>query len=131
MNRCPKTSPNVYSSCVWVILLTLAIGSAQSWELIPTAYAQSSTAALSGTVSDPNGGVVPDVMIAVTSVYTGFRRLALTNNDGYFAISLLPPDRYNITIQRQGFSTVEIKNLVLNVNDQRSLRIELRVGRVN
>ena len=131
MNRCLKLSPKFYAICVCLVLLTLAIGPVQIVRLIPPAYAQSSTAGLSGTVSDENGGVVPDVTITVTSVNTGLRRQAQTNSDGDFAISLLPPDRYNITIQRQGFSTVEIKELVLNVNDQRSLRIELKVGRVN
>jgi len=50
---------------------------------------------------------------------------------GYFVIPLLPPDRYTVTAQHQGFATVEIKDVVLNVNDQRSLRIELKVGQLS
>ena len=126
----PKPSPNLHASFLCLILFTLTIGIAESGKLIQPAYAQSSTAALSGTVSDENGGVVSDVTITVTNASNGVRRQALTNSDGYFAVSLLPPGRYSITIQRQGFSTVEIKDLVLNVNDQRSFRIELKVGQV-
>jgi len=96
-----------------------------------TARLQSATATLSGVVMDEKGALVPGVAVTIISVHTRLRRQTLTNNDGYFVISLLPPDRYTVTAQHQGFAPVEIRDVVLNVNDQRSLRIELKVGRAS
>ena len=98
---------------------------------IAFAWAQSATATLSGTVLDEHGAVVSGVGVTIASAGTGLRREATSNRDGYFSVSLLPPDRYAVTAQHQGFATLVIKNVVLNVNDQRSLRIELKTGQVS
>src|SRR5262252_8993026 len=68
------------------------------------------TATLSGTAMDENGAVVSGVNISVTNKETGLRRRATSNNEGYFNISLLPPGRYAISAEHQGFVTVEINN---------------------
>ena len=93
--------------------------------------AQSSTATLSGIVLDPTDSVVPDATVTVLSIGKKQRRDATTDREGRFVVPLLPPDRYNITIQRPGFAIVEIKDLILNVNDQRSIRIHLKVGQIS
>jgi hypothetical protein len=112
-----------------IAFVAIAISSLQNGESL--GMVQSATATLSGTVLDEKGAVVSDVNVTITNVATGLRRQALTDNEGYFAVSLLPPNHYTVTVQHQGFSTVEIKGVVLNVNDQRSLRIELKVGQVS
>ncbi len=94
------------------------------------ALSQSSTATISGTVVDESGAVVADVEVAAMNADTGLRRQTTTNSDGYFTIPLLPPGRYTLTATRQGFSPVEIANIALNVNDHRSVRIQLKVGQV-
>src|SRR5438132_4244250 len=95
-----------------------------------TARAQSASATLSGTVLDPNGAVVPAANITVTEVATGVQRTANTNNQGYFSIPLLKPSTYLLQVEHPGFMTAEVKDVLLNVGDQRSLRIEMRVGDV-
>src|SRR5437763_16638451 len=47
-----------------------------------TVWAQSSTATLSGTVTDANGAVVPGVDVRVTDPATGLKRTATTNDVG-------------------------------------------------
>src|SRR2546422_1071893 len=81
------------------------------------AYAQSATATLSGTVTDQNGAIVPDVEVTVMNADTSTRRQVTTNDSGSFTVPLLPPGRYTITARRDGFAPVEIPNLVLNVGD--------------
>lgn len=94
-------------------------------------HAQSSTATLSGICLDPNGAVVPDVTVEVVNANTKLRRQATTDSEGHFAVPLLPPGRYDLKVQRQGFETVAIESVVLNVSDQRSLRIQLTVGQIS
>ncbi len=98
---------------------------------VVNASLQSATATLSGTAADEKGALVSGVAVTITSGATGFRRQTMTNSDGYFVIPLLPPDRYTVTAKHQGFATIEFNDLVLNVSDQRSLRIELKVGQVS
>ena len=93
--------------------------------------AQSATATLSGTVLDQNGAVVPGVNIAVISIGQGFRRTTTTGDDGGFVVPLLPPGSYIVKAERDGFGTYETSNIVLNVNDQKMLRISLKIGSIS
>src|SRR6266536_1418079 len=94
------------------------------------AFGQTATATLSGTVLDPNGAVVPAANITVTEVATGVQRTATTNDQGYFTIPLLKPSTYLLQVEHQGFLTAQVKDIVLNVGDERSLRIQMKVGDV-
>ncbi len=97
---------------------------------VPAARAQSPAATLGGTVLDENGAVVPSVEITVLNLSTAVQRHALTGGEGAFVVPLLPPGRYTLTAQRDGFATVEVTNITLNVGDRLALRISLRVGEV-
>ncbi|HEX8473211.1 MAG TPA: carboxypeptidase regulatory-like domain-containing protein [Pyrinomonadaceae bacterium] len=95
-----------------------------------TAATQSSTATLSGTVLDEAGAVVASVRITVLNLGTAFQRHATTDEEGSYVIPLLPPGSYHVTAYRDGFTPLEIRHVVLNVNDQLSLRVRLRVGEI-
>src|SRR5215212_7480877 len=97
---------------------------------VPAARAQSPAATLGGTVLDENGAVVPSVEITVLNLSTAVQRHATTGGAGAFVVPLLPPGRYTLTAQRDGFATLEVRNIVLNVGDRQALRINLRVGEV-
>jgi hypothetical protein len=92
------------------------------------AYGQGSTATLSGTVTDQNDAVVPGVNVAVISITQGFQRSTSTNGEGSFVVPLLPPGTYTVKAEREGFTTAEVRDVVLNVNDQVTINIPLRVG---
>src|SRR5260370_12635779 len=99
--------------------------------LLLTAFGQSATATLSGTVTDQNGAVVPGVSITVLNLSTALKRQATTTEQGYFTIPLLPPGTYSVKGQGQGFTPIEVQNVVLNVGDQKALQIQLKAGDVN
>lgn len=97
---------------------------------VAAAAAQSPAATLGGTVWDENGAVVPSVEITVLNLSIAVQRHAKTDDEGAFVIPLLPPGRYTLTAQREGFATLEVRNFVLNVGDRQVLRIKLEVGEV-
>jgi hypothetical protein len=66
----------------------------------------------------------------VLNLSTAVQRHALTGGEGAFVVPLLPPGRYTLTAQRDGFATLEVRNITLNVGDRQALRIRLRVGEV-
>src|SRR5215471_3242046 len=92
--------------------------------------AQTATATLSGTVLDPNGAVVPAANVTITEIATGVQRVVTTNEQGYFTIPLLKPSSYFLLIEHAGFLTAQVADVVLNVGDQRSLRIPMKIGDV-
>src|SRR5215813_2600557 len=85
---------------------------------VPVAMAQSPTATLTGTVTDQNDAVIPGVNIAVISIAQGFQRSAVTDGDGAFVVPLLPAGNYTVKAEREGFTTAEARDIVLNVNDR-------------
>jgi hypothetical protein len=118
------TSLHVHTNYFIQILLILTLG------CVVSVFPQSSSATLSGLVVDEAGAVIPAVEITVLNLDTALQRHAATNDTGSYSIPVLPPGRYNVTVQRQGFTPVEIRNVTLNTGDQLSLRIKLRVGEI-
>jgi hypothetical protein len=92
--------------------------------------AQSVTATLSGTVTDERGALVRGAAVTVTNPATRLQRQATTNDQGSFTVPLLPPSTYTVSVESQGFAPVEVQSVVLNANDVRSLKVELKVGQV-
>jgi len=79
---------------------------------------------------DEAGAVIPGVKITLLNLSTALQRHDTTNEEGSYVIPLLPPGRYNMTAQRDGFTTVEIRNVVLNTGDQLALRVKLTIGEI-
>jgi hypothetical protein len=109
-----------------VLSLVLVVLSA-----VAGAFAQTSTATLSGAVQDENGAAITGATVTVLNVETGIRRTVVTNSEGLFTIPLLQPSRYRLTVEQGNFAIFEVNDVVLNTNDSRFLNIRLRVGGVN
>lgn len=92
------------------------------------ALAQSVTATLSGVIKDKNDAVVPDATVRVVDPATRLERNVQTNDEGQFVVPLLPPSKYDITIERAGFAPYQVIGLTLNANDQKTLNLRLDVG---
>ena len=56
-----------------------------------TALAQTSTAAINGTIQDATGAVIPEAEIVLTNVETGVERRTLSNTVGNYVILHIPP----------------------------------------
>lgn len=98
--------------------------------LLTTVNGQGSTATLSGTVKDQNGAVIPGALISVINVAQGFQRSTTTSGEGVFVVPLLAPGNYVVKVEHNGFTTSEIRDVVLNVNSQLTLPVELQVGKI-
>ena len=65
----------------------------------------STTGAIRGTVTDPQGAVITGAMITVTSQATAQVRTVKSDNSGQFTVGLLPPEVYKLSIAASGFKT--------------------------
>ncbi len=91
--------------------------------------AQSSgTGALTGTIKDPSGAVVPNATVTLTSADTGAVRTTMTAADGTYRFSLLPPGNYRVKIEAMGFKPQEIPSVAVAVTETAQLDRNLEVG---
>src|SRR5688572_24526190 len=81
-------------------------------------HAQTTSAAVDGTVQDPQGGVLPGVTVTLTSRTQGNALTALTDPGGRFVFPIVRPDTYTLQATLQGFKTLERTNVVVNANDR-------------
>jgi len=86
------------------------------------------TGALAGTVTDPTGAVVPNVIVTITSIDTGQARTVTTDAGGSYKASLLSPGSYRVKFEASGFKTVEVPSITVNVTETDVLDRRLEVG---
>ena len=115
------------------VLLTLAL--VLVIEISPLQLAgqsRTSTASLSGIVTDPQGARVPGATVTLVSQNLGTIRKFTTNSTGIFSFGLLPPASYNLKIEAPGFGTYELNGIVLEVGQDVDLNPALlSVGQVS
>jgi outer membrane receptor protein involved in Fe transport len=97
--------------------------------LLPTLIAaQSTSASLSGTVTDSSRAVVPGATVDVLNNDTGTHRRATTNGAGIYSVPVLPPGNYTIEVEKAGFKDVKRPDVVLHVQDAVDIPFVLSVG---
>jgi hypothetical protein len=85
---------------------------------------------ITGQVIDPQGAVVPGAHVAITNIDTNTVSRTVTNETGYFEVSLLNPGRYTIAVEAPGFRRAVRSGLDLNVSGRLNVQITLEVGQV-
>ena len=92
------------------------------------AWAQLSTAQLSGRVTDESGAVLPGATVTVTQTATGFARSNVTDSDGAYVMPNLPLGPYRLEVMLQGFRTYVQTGIVLQVSAAPVINAVLGVG---
>jgi Carboxypeptidase regulatory-like domain/TonB-dependent Receptor Plug Domain len=72
--------------------------------LAVSAFAQSSTGNIYGTVLDPNGAPLPGVTVTINS--GGMQQTFVTESDGAYRFLRLPPGRYRVSATLEGMSSI-------------------------
>lgn len=96
---------------VFLVILSLSL----------PAIAQVTNGSLNGTVYDETMAVVPDAQVMLKDEATNVVRTTLSNRAGFFGFQAVHPGSYAVTITAQGFKTWELKNIVLNQAENRTL----------
>ena len=90
---------------------------------------QAANATLTGTITDPHGAVVSGVSITATHIATGVKRETVSNDDGLYVLSNLPPGDYELRVEAKGFTTKVTKTPVpLKVGQTVTLNVPLEIG---
>src|SRR3954447_21010788 len=92
--------------------------------------AQIGTSTITGSVTDPSGSAVPEVVVAVTNVDTNFKFMARTNTEGLYRVPSLQPGPYRITFQANGFKQFVRDGVTLRTGDVLPIDVTLALGAV-
>jgi len=95
------------------------------------ALGQTQRGSLRGTITDPNGAVIPGATVTVTNISTNETRTTKTNDEGAYTISSLAAANYRVDVESVGFSRLQITQVVLQVNQEMRLDGELEVGSID
>jgi hypothetical protein len=93
------------------------------------AYAQGgATSSISGVVKDSAGGVIPGVSVTITRTDTDTKFEAVTNDSGGFNVPALSAGIYSVTVSLQGFKTVVITDVRVQLGIPTTVNATLDVG---
>ncbi len=103
------------------------------WSLLcsTSLLAQTFRGTILGTVTDPQGAVVPGAKVTAHNVNTGLDRSTATSGDGSYSIPELPIGTYTLTVVQTGFQTLVTKDIAVNVSVDRRVDAALQPGQVS
>ena len=92
------------------------------------AFAQGGSAQLGGRVIDQQKAALPGVTVTLTNQDNGAVREAVSGPDGTWLVPALPPGKYQVSAQLQGFKKFMQRDIPLAVGTQLSIDVPLEIG---
>lgn len=97
-----------------VAALSLALAG-QAFLATPALHAQVVSVnggAISGTITDNTGAVIPNATVTISSPATGYSQTLTTSSTGAYSAGPLTPGNYEVTIQQAGFNQLKVETVV-------------------
>lgn len=117
-------SRQIYSvglKCLFFLVLLLSVR-------LPALGQSSSSAAVTGIVQDTTDALIPNASVKLINTDTGAESTVTTGKKGNFSIPSALPGHYRLQIERKGFDTTQLTGIILNVGDNKSVIIRMKVG---
>ncbi|MBV8734819.1 MAG: carboxypeptidase regulatory-like domain-containing protein, partial [Solirubrobacterales bacterium] len=108
----------------YILALTLAA------MFSPAIHAQLVLGNITGTVTDPQNSVVPNVKVEIKNLDTNLLVTAATQPDGSYQIANLPIGTYSVTFSHEGFSTEVFSEILVQANRTTTVDAQMKVGQV-
>ena len=114
-----------YVKILFLLFCTLLVAGA------PSLRAQGVTAAVSGTVSDSTGAVIPGAQVTVTNIATQATKKVASDEAGVYRAGELNPGVYEVVITAPGFDQKKVTGLQLAVAQSSHQDVTLTLGSSN
>jgi len=111
------------------LLLVLVASLTSLLFFLTTASAQGNLGAITGTLQDASGAVVPEAAITITNFDTGVKWTAKTSSAGYYRVPV-PPGSYKVQAERAGFKTAITDQIVVPVAQVVTVDLKLQPGSI-
>jgi hypothetical protein len=85
---------------------------------------------LRGTVTDPQGAVVPGATVTLIDKNTNHTMVSTSDGNGIYQFNALPPAPYKLTAEAQGFKTKALENVQIIPEQPNALDVQLDLGQV-
>ncbi|NOT63460.1 MAG: carboxypeptidase regulatory-like domain-containing protein, partial [Acidobacteria bacterium] len=108
--------------CSWACLLLLAA---------TAAFGQNSAGSLSGTVTDPNGGVIANAKVNAKHLATGRTNATVSSSEGLYSFPNLEVGSYTLTVEQAGFKKLSRANVIVAISNTTVADLKLEVGDVS
>jgi hypothetical protein len=97
---------------------------------VPGASAQTSGGTIAGKVQGKDGAPMPGVTVTASNKDTGLDRSTTSASDGAFLLPSLPVGTYTVKAELEGFATVSVSDVKVNVASTRNLEINMSSSNV-
>ncbi|MGH9403282.1 MAG: carboxypeptidase regulatory-like domain-containing protein, partial [Terriglobia bacterium] len=91
---------------------------------------QTTFGSLTGTITDPSGGVVPGVQVTLTNMGTNGKVVSTTNADGIYAFVNVQPGSYRIDAEKDGFKHFTRSPIDVQVQGSYRIDVAMQLGSV-
>src|SRR5258708_32476707 len=90
--------------------------------------AQSNRGAITGTVSDSAGALIPGVQVVLTNTETGAKSDTVTTGTGNYTLLQLPVGTYTLAVDQAAFSKYERTNIQVQVAINTRVVVVITIG---
>lgn len=94
------------------------------------AFAQGTRGTIRGTVTDPNGAVVPNATVVLTNIQKGTKSTVQTNESGVYQFLEVEPATYRIVVSAPNFADTTLVDVKVEPNRNLLLDATLQIGQV-
>jgi len=96
--------------------------------IVSPGWAQWDSSALTGTVTDSSGHVVPGVEVTAVQVATGLQRTATSSAEGAYYFPKLPVGIYTVTFDHRDFQSLRFDDVVQRLSATRVLNVKMKIA---
>ncbi|HET6218469.1 MAG TPA: TonB-dependent receptor [Acidobacteriaceae bacterium] len=91
-------------------------------------FGQVDEGAITGTVQDPTGAVIPNAQVTLLNTDQGITLSGTTNGGGVYTFSPVRIGHYSLSVASPGFTTTHQQNLQVTVGQQLQVNVQLKPG---
>src|SRR6201997_3291079 len=96
-----------------------------------SATAQTDQGAITGTVTDNTGAIVPGAQVTLSATDTGLTLQSRSNGSGNFTFSPIKIGNYSVSASASGFQTTTRQNIHVDVQQRLQVNLALTPGQVS
>jgi TonB family protein len=128
----PATNRSFPARTVWFAAAVLTVAALAPLTTLTLRAQQTApgTAAITGTVSDPTGAVVPGAFLTATNADVSYEVEARANAAGVYSFSNLPGGHYTVEASAPGFAKFRLASLALVNGGKMEVDAHLALGRI-
>lgn len=93
-----------------------------------SAHAQVANGAISGTVTDASGAIIPGASVTITNTATGAARTLQTDSSGFYSFEGLTVGQYKVAVSKGGFQSNVAAGIQIDPGTRRTDNVTLAVG---